>query len=79
MENFLEQNACVAMEIIKFCQLIDQQSKYGKGEVLHTQEDRRKFSMPSSETKRGLTGRQRSETDTIEKVDVRLTGVQPQG
>lgn len=54
------------MEIIKFCKLIDQRSKYGK-EVLHTQEGRRKFSVPSSETERGLTGRRRSETGYNEK------------
>lgn len=66
------------MEIIKFCKLIDQRSKYGK-EVLHTQEGRRKFSVPSSETERGLTGRRRSETGYNEKGGRASNKMQPQG
>lgn len=66
------------MEIIQFCKLIEQQSKYGK-EVLHTQEGRRKFSVPSSETERGLTGRQRSETGYKEKGGCASNRMQPQG
>ena len=66
------------MEIIKFCKRVDQQSKYGK-EVLHTQEGRRKFSVPSSKTERGLTGRQRSEPGYNEKGGRTSNRMQPQG